>query len=387
MVAAVLAAPVNAQTDGGEIHSLADGSIEKYIELDGIEPSTEYLKIHKDALVTNASLDLSGEGYIDESFYAMYGYHNFGYFDALGQQFTVNTDLITGIEIALYRWIDTDYGPVTLHLRETVDGPDLSSATLTWEHFPVYYSPGAFYDPDYTLFDISDVSVTPGNTYVWVLTHDASPTPYTDYYFIGGHQLNGYPYDSYFMKESWNPGWYVDDHVNDWYFRIRSYAPTNPTMDVGADGDVDWTYSGSFQITETVIVADELNQYIFTHQSEADAEGNILVPLEFFSDTVGLMEISNINIYWIEGALGINEYIQDLPAECFKNDNENLKNAFNGKLNDLFNKIEAGDYDGAIDKIENDIWDKVDKWIDDPDIQQDLFDMLTELLDWLYDQI
>jgi len=77
----------------------------------------------------------------------------------------------------------------------------------------------------------------------------------------------------------------------------------------------------------------------------------------------------------------IDDYIQNLPDECLKNGNPKI--AFHNKLADVQAKIDADDYQGAIDKLENDILDKVDKWVTCPDAQQDLYGMIDALIEYL----
>ena len=72
------------------------------------------------------------------------------------------------------------------------------------------------------------------------------------------------------------------------------YYPLNPSLDVGEDGDMQWTYIGNFDTTETIPdFTDELNEYL----DVCDPPGeNCLVPLVFSSDSGGILNISNILI-------------------------------------------------------------------------------------------
>ena len=75
-------------------------------------------------------------------------------------------------------------------------------------------------------------------------------------------------------------------------------SPTFPFLDVGGDGDTEWSYSsysGEFLTEEqTNDFAAEINDYLAT--CSPDADGYCSVPLVLHSDTAGILEISDINI-------------------------------------------------------------------------------------------
>jgi hypothetical protein len=79
----------------------------------------------------------------------------------------------------------------------------------------------------------------------------------------------------------------------------------------------------------------------------------------------------------------INDEIQDIPDECFKNNPDNRKNTFENKLEAVQALIDAEDYAGAINKLENDIKDKIEKWITCPDAQVEIIAMIDALIAYL----
>ena len=106
-------------------------------------------------------------------------------------------------------------------------------------------------------------------------------------------------------------------------------------------------------------------------------------------------------VFWVAGTGGgefgtttqdiynINAYIQSLPNDAFKNNADNRKKALYNKLSDIFSKIESEDYQGAIDKLNNDIKHKVgdlmaDDWIINVNAQQHIGSMVDELVNYLY---
>ena len=88
----------------------------------------------------------------------------------------------------------------------------------------------------------------------------------------------------------------------------------------------------------------------------------------------------------------VNGYIQNLPDEFFVNNAEQRKNALSEKFNDVFEHINNGEYEEAIDKLKHDIRPKCDgslggnprnDWITDPETQQELCAMIDALIAFL----
>ena len=75
------------------------------------------------------------------------------------------------------------------------------------------------------------------------------------------------------------------------------YNTLDPTLDIGNDGDIDWSHPGTFDTTETVPnFAQELQEQL--RLLPADANGNVLIPLTLSSLTTGRIVIDNVNIIW-----------------------------------------------------------------------------------------
>lgn len=88
----------------------------------------------------------------------------------------------------------------------------------------------------------------------------------------------------------------------------------------------------------------------------------------------------------------INDTIQDLPEDSFKNNADKRKHALSEKLEEVNELIEAGEYQEAINKLQKDIRAKADgqvdgnprnDWINDPEKQQEICAMIDELVEQL----
>lgn len=84
----------------------------------------------------------------------------------------------------------------------------------------------------------------------------------------------------------------------------------------------------------------------------------------------------------------IDDYIQDLPDQCFKNNADQRKNAIHNKLIEVQALIDAGDYLEAYNKLIHDIIPKLDgegnnDWIICPNSQIELLKMIDELIEYL----
>jgi hypothetical protein len=95
---------------------------------------------------------------------------------------------------------------------------------------------------------------------------------------------------------------------------------------------------------------------------------------------------------WREPVAQSKNYIQNLPNNAFKNNDEERKTEFLDKFDEVIAKIEASDYQAAIDKLQNDIRAKCDgslggnpknDWITDPTAQQELCAMIDEIISYL----
>lgn len=88
----------------------------------------------------------------------------------------------------------------------------------------------------------------------------------------------------------------------------------------------------------------------------------------------------------------IDTYIQELPDAAFKDNPDQQKKAFSNKLFKVKTKIEAGDIQEAINKLQNDIQAKadgyldgksMDDWITNPVTQEEFCSMIDDLLNYL----
>lgn len=93
-----------------------------------------------------------------------------------------------------------------------------------------------------------------------------------------------------------------------------------------------------------------------------------------------------------EAADIINDYIQALPEECFKNNAASRKDTFANKMAVISKMIDADKTDAALSKLLNDIRAKMsgdsdgkpqDDWITDPTAQKDLCMMIDDLMAFL----
>lgn len=84
--------------------------------------------------------------------------------------------------------------------------------------------------------------------------------------------------------------------------------------------------------------------------------------------------------------------IGNFPDDAFKSPADARRNALYNKLDAVLIMIEQGLYQDAIDKLQNDIWPKMDgslggnpnnDWITDPDAQQELADIINPLVIYL----
>jgi hypothetical protein len=81
-----------------------------------------------------------------------------------------------------------------------------------------------------------------------------------------------------------------------------------------------------------------------------------------------------------------------LPGSDFKNNPTTRKNALSNKIKEVMDLIDAGEYEDAIDKLENDIRAKADgslggnyknDWVTDPDAQEDICQFVDDLISYL----
>ncbi len=85
----------------------------------------------------------------------------------------------------------------------------------------------------------------------------------------------------------------------------------------------------------------------------------------------------------------LNDYIQSLPDEAFRNNPEQRKNAFENKLNEAWTQIDNGEYQKAIDTLQKHIRanadgdKKAEDWILTPIAQREICTMVDQLVTYL----
>ena len=89
---------------------------------------------------------------------------------------------------------------------------------------------------------------------------------------------------------------------------------------------------------------------------------------------------TRINIKEYATPEDIEDYIENAPDDAF---GPGGKSALTGKLGAVENMIANGDYEGAIDKLYNDILPFIDKKVTDPEVKDDLYTMVYSLIDYL----
>ncbi len=89
----------------------------------------------------------------------------------------------------------------------------------------------------------------------------------------------------------------LDDHV----YQFTEIHPTNPTLDVGDDGSVEWSFEGELKIKTAVDdsntippLAVAIQNYL--NENPADPQGNVEIPLSFVSESGGKLKISEIQV-------------------------------------------------------------------------------------------
>jgi len=94
----------------------------------------------------------------------------------------------------------------------------------------------------------------------------------------------------------------------------------------------------------------------------------------------------------LEALDDLDDYIQNLPDSAFKNNPEQRKNALQNKISSIYKMVEKQKYNGAINKLINDIRKKADghidgnlgdDWIIDPDAQYHICMKIDDITDYL----
>jgi len=120
---------------------------------------------------------------------------------------------------------------------------------------------------------------------------------------------------------------------------IHSSFPTDPYLDAGADGTLEWSLKGNFSSKVTVsgegLVA-AINQYIQSHRATPGPD--LLVPLALGSATEGVLEVTNISVEYDEPPFLARPFPAGLSID---------EDTANNELVDLLS-IFADDYDHGL---------------------------------------
>ncbi len=174
-----------------------------------------------------------------------------------------------------------------------------------------------------------------------------------------------------FMGNYSDPGW-LDSHTSTW--------------DVG-DG---WILPGTITGEHAEPFATGTTA---TEHTYADS-GTYAVVLDVMDDDGGVVTTTGTVTVATAGEAAeiINDYIQGLPEEYFKNNSDSRKNAFANKMDVVCKMIAADKIDQALSKLLHDIRSKVsgnsdskpqNDWITDPSAQEDLCMMIDDLIAFL----
>ena len=183
------------------------------------------------------------------------------------------------------------------------------------------------------------------------------------------------PYQNLTFNGSFtDPGW-LDMHTSLWDFGDGSSNPgtlTEENDEPDATGTTTTIYNysvpGMYSVNLTV----------------TDDDGGVGIDTDVITVTVA-SPTDAIDL--------INDYIQNLPDDAFANNPDQRKNAFSNKFDQVKTKIEAGDYEGAINKLQKDILSKLDcvaeedtadlDWISDVAAQQEAYTMIEDVVAYL----
>ncbi|MBU5689540.1 MAG: DUF87 domain-containing protein [Candidatus Aenigmatarchaeota archaeon] len=114
------------------------------------------------------------------------------------------------------------------------------------------------------------------------------------------------------------------------------YFPTNVTLDISSDNDIEWSYGGKFRSSANITANSEVQDFI--NSCSPDSFGYCQLPLNFSSDFDGILKINEINISYSYNITNI--FYVSLASEWSRNDsiaaNESVGNQIK-KINYLVN--------------------------------------------------
>ncbi len=217
--------------------------------------------------------------------------------------------------------------------------------------------------------DYYTIKYTPNGIEIWNATFNSGPSKIANDVAIDSNDniiIVGY--------------FFIFHNINDYFDSL--------IVKYDSDGNELWNYTyntGEGNILNGVAI-DSNNNIIAVGWTENLSEYNpSFVIIKLTDDDSLLNELEDM-------VLDLDEYIHSLPTDAFKNNPTNRKNAFSNKLDEVWDMIEAGEYEEAIDKLEQDIRAKADgslggnpsnDWVTDPDAQEDICELVDELISYL----
>jgi len=153
--------------------------------------------------------------------------------DILAQSFTPEINIITRLELLVHKTADTPNN-LTISIRSSKNGPDLTSATVS--------SVGMPSERSWVEFDFPDLHVNISNNYYIIF----NPQGFSMVYFWWGY--DNHNIDSYNRGEGWlytggnwvNEGFLIKDFCFKTYGFYESLAPSTPQMPNGTIEGLSW---------------------------------------------------------------------------------------------------------------------------------------------------
>jgi hypothetical protein len=185
---------------------------------------------------------------------------------------------------------------------------------------------------------------------------------------------------------------YHDSTYNGWRILLED-TPTYDTW-VGYSVEFDPTWSDADARAEGWVTDQDVHPSAHPSQPFATTMGDVYTT-EIRFESSGYV-VGGIDNFELEAGVpttdDIDDYIQNIPNDCFKNNPGNRKNTFHEKLDEVQTLIDNGEYQEAINQLQNDIRAKADgsqggnpnnDWITCEDAQAELCAMIDALIAYL----